>query len=122
VSCPHSETLASEAKALAAAVLERLVPLLDGGSATPASCASCPVCAVLALLRGERPELAVTLAEHAAAVVAALRALLEEPVRPAGGEGTAGGAEGSGDDDAHGGAQSAHGRRRRVQRIPVTRA
>ena len=62
--------------------LERLGPLLDrwreDGPGTPASCSGCPVCALTALLRGERPELAVRWAEHAAALLAVLRAALAE--------------------------------------------
>jgi glucokinase len=77
VTCTHSDTLAGEVRALADTLLERLTPLLDADG-TPASCANCPVCAVLALLRGERPELAVTLAKHAAGVLTALRSLVEE--------------------------------------------
>jgi hypothetical protein len=110
--CPHSDTLAGEFRALADTLLERITPLLDpllDADATPASCANCPVCAVLALLRGERPELAVTLAHHAAGVLGALRTVLDGyPEGPAR-EGT------NGDGGTHGAG------RRRVQRIPVTR-
>lgn len=38
----------------------------------------CPVCAVIAVLRGERPELAVRLAEHAAGLLAVLQSALYE--------------------------------------------
>jgi hypothetical protein len=107
VSCTHSDTLAGEFRALADTLLERLTPLLEGESA-PASCANCPVCAVLALLRGERPELAVTLANHAAGVLTALRSLVEEwPEAPAQGEGN--------------GTTRTRPGRPRVQHIPVTR-
>jgi hypothetical protein len=52
------------------------------GGAHP--CASCPVCAAMTGLRRERPELVGQLAEHAAGLLAALRAALEEgaPVPP----------------------------------------
>ncbi|OLS99939.1 hypothetical protein BJF90_37215 [Pseudonocardia sp. CNS-004] len=50
----------------------------DGSGGGPAACASCPICAVIAALRGERPELAVRLAEHAAGLVAVLRTALED--------------------------------------------
>jgi hypothetical protein len=104
VTCTHSDTLAGEVRALADTLLERLTPLLDADG-TPASCANCPVCAVLALLRGERPELAVTLAKHAAGVLTALRSLVEEwPEAPA-------------REEDH----AASHTRPRVQRIPVTR-
>jgi hypothetical protein len=58
------------------------------------------VCAVLATLRGERPELAARLAEHASGLLTVLRSVLEQeehptPPRPPG---------------------------RTVQRIPVSRA
>ncbi|GAA4546078.1 hypothetical protein [Pseudonocardia xishanensis] len=109
--CPHSDTLTGELKALAVAALDRLGPLLEAarsGEPAPSSCVSCPVCALLAVLRGERPELAVTLADHAAGVVAALRTLMEEvPERPA---------EGGSDVGTH-----APPAGRRVQRIPVHR-
>jgi hypothetical protein len=59
----------------------------DGSGGGPAACASCPICAVIAALRGERPELAVRLAEHAAGLVAVLRTALEDsgpaPAAPA---------------------------------------
>lgn len=86
---PSHEALGDELRAVAglaadrlAPALERLGPLLDGwredGPGTPASCAGCPVCALTALLRGERPELAVRWAEHAAALLAVLRVALAE--------------------------------------------
>ena len=64
-------------------MLERL--RAEPASEAPETCASCPVCAVIAALRGERPELAVRLAEHAAGLVAVLRTALEEgaPASPA---------------------------------------
>lgn len=74
----------SELRALAAGALDRLVPVLDRLRAEPATapgvqtCVVCPVCALAAVLRGERPELAVRLAEQAAGLVAVLRAALEE--------------------------------------------
>jgi hypothetical protein len=59
----------------------------DGSGGGPAACASCPICAVIAALRGDRPELAVRLAEHAAGLVAVLRTALEDsgpaPAAPA---------------------------------------
>lgn len=42
------------------------------------TCAVCPVCAVIAALRGERSELAVRLADHAAGLLAVLQAALDE--------------------------------------------
>lgn len=83
---PGHSGLAGELRALAVAALDRLQPALDrlrtepldGTRGAPASCAICPVCALIAALRGERPELAVRLAEHAAGLVTVVRAALEE--------------------------------------------
>ena len=83
-SCGGHAGLPTELRALALAALDRVTPLLDRLRLDPATdpatsaCASCPVCAVLAALRGERPELAVRLAEQATGLVAVLRAALEE--------------------------------------------
>jgi hypothetical protein len=78
--------MASELRAVLVLALDRVGPLLERVGSEPASgpssCASCPVCAVLAALRGERPELAVRLSEHATGLVAALRAALEADVTP----------------------------------------
>ncbi len=84
--CAGHSGLPSELRAVVLLALERLAPVLErvgteAGSG-PSSCASCPVCAVLAALRGERPELAVRLAEHATGLVAALRTVLEEDAAP----------------------------------------
>lgn len=132
MSCTHPDVLAAELKGLAAALLDRLDPLVAGvgpaGSGagpgadpgTPSSCASCPVCAVLALLRGERPELAVRLAAQASGILAALRALLDElPDTPGAGPG-AGGRPDEGAGDRNGPGRSTRAGRR-VQRIPVVR-
>ena len=77
--------LAEELRALALTALEKVEPVLERLREEPAAtaadggtCAACPVCAVLAALRGERPELAARLAEHAGGLVAVLRAALAE--------------------------------------------
>ncbi len=89
--------LADEFRALADAALDRLQPWVDqlqpwvdqlcqahaeqrGDEArvVPAACAVCPICAVIAAMRGERSELAARLAEHAAVLLATLRAALHE--------------------------------------------
>lgn len=80
--CGGHDGIGEDLRVLALAALERLDPVLDRLRAEPAgdapeTCASCPICAVIAALRGERPELAVRLAEHAAGLVAVLRAALE---------------------------------------------
>lgn len=77
--------LAEELRLLVDALAERAQPMLNRLAAadpdaehTPATCGWCPVCAGLALLKGERPELAVRAAEHAAGLVAVLRTALAE--------------------------------------------
>lgn len=85
---PHAG-LGAELRAVAVLLLDRLGPALDGlgrdagasGEAPadgPSSCSVCPVCAVVSLLRGERPELAVRLADHAAGLLDVLRTALHE--------------------------------------------
>ena len=84
--CGGHAGIGEELRAAVLAALDRIDPALDRLRAEPGrpaggtagTCASCPVCAVIAALRGERPELAVRLAEHAAGLVAVLRAALEE--------------------------------------------
>ncbi|ODU01155.1 MAG: hypothetical protein ABS81_21415 [Pseudonocardia sp. SCN 72-86] len=82
--CGGHSGVAGEARTLLAGLIDRLQPALDryaGGSVTPSestTCASCPVCAVIAVVRGERPELAAQLAEHASGLLAVLRAALDE--------------------------------------------
>jgi hypothetical protein len=85
--CDGHPGIGEDFRALALTALDRIDPVLDRMRSEPAGstdhgapevCASCPVCAVIAALRGERPELAVRLAEHAAGLVAVLRAALEE--------------------------------------------
>lgn len=81
--CGGHPEIADELRALALAALDRLDPVLERLRSEPAgtgtaACAACPVCAAIAALRGERPELAARLAEHAAGLVAVLRAALAE--------------------------------------------
>jgi hypothetical protein len=86
--CGGHPEIGEELRAIAVAVLDRVDPLLERLRSEPAAaadattCASCPVCALLAALRGERPELAVRLAEHTAGLVAVLRAALGEGTAP----------------------------------------
>ncbi|HLU59057.1 MAG TPA: hypothetical protein VKZ81_26650 [Pseudonocardia sp.] len=112
--CGGHEGIGEELRVLALAALDRVDPVLArlrAGPVTdaPEACASCPVCAIIAALRGERPELAVRLAEHAAGLVAVLRTALLEGAEG----GTASGAE---PDPA-----ADRPPPRRVQRIPVER-
>jgi hypothetical protein len=83
-SCGTHPGVGTELRALALVALDRLEPMLARlrtEPSTPAadmSCTGCPICAVLALLRGERPELAVTVAEQLGGLLAVLRTALEE--------------------------------------------
>jgi hypothetical protein len=72
-----------------------------GADPEPAVCASCPVCAVITVLRGGRSDLAVRLADHAAGVLAVLRAALEEGVGAADARGTAAPGPGHTEPSAH---------------------
>jgi hypothetical protein len=81
--------LAEELRLLLDALAERAEPMLnrlatvdEQGEHNPATCGWCPLCAGLAVLRGERPELAVRAAEHAAGLLAVLRTALAEPATP----------------------------------------
>jgi hypothetical protein len=85
--CGGHAGVGEELRVLALAALDRIDPVLDRVRSdtrseptgdTPDVCTTCPICAVIAALRGERPELAVRLAEHAAGLVAVLRAALED--------------------------------------------
>lgn len=119
--CGGHDGLSVELRALALGTLDRLEPALhrlrsDAGPGSGGTCAVCPVCAVIAVLRGERPELAVRMADQAAGVVAVLRAALEEGgVAAPGPDHAAPGATGGPDPDAPVRPS------RRVQRIPVRR-
>jgi hypothetical protein len=115
--CSGHPGLAAELRALALAALDRLDPALERIRAEPTgepagtdgTCAVCPVCALIAAVRGERPELAVRLAEHAAGLLAVLRTALEEGAGHPGPGGTAG-------------SEPAPAAGRPVQRIPVARS
>lgn len=80
--------LAEELRLLIDAAAERMQPWLQrvaeagDGSHTPETCGWCPLCNGVALLRGDRSELAAKAAEHAAGLVAVLRAALREPSAP----------------------------------------
>jgi hypothetical protein len=81
--CGGHARIGEEMRVLAMAALDRVDPVLDRLRSepvgdTPDVCATCPICAIIAALRGERPELAVRLAEHATGLVAVLRAALED--------------------------------------------
>jgi hypothetical protein len=86
--CGGHDGIGEDLRVLALAALDRIDPVLDrlradpagpeSAGAAPETCATCPLCAVVAALRGERPELAARLAEHAAGLVTVLRAALQE--------------------------------------------
>ncbi|WP_300018678.1 hypothetical protein [Pseudonocardia sp.] len=82
--CGTHAGLGTELRAVAVLALDRLGPVLDrvrsepGAPQSAEACAVCPICALVALLRGERPELAVRLAEHASGLLAVLQAALHE--------------------------------------------
>jgi hypothetical protein len=81
--CGGHAGVGEELRMIALTALDRIDPVLDRMRTEPVGdvpdvCAGCPICAVIAALRGERPELAVRLAEHAAGLAAVLRAALED--------------------------------------------
>ena len=98
--CAGHPWLTGETRQLAEQLLDHVEPWVqrlregrpeDAADPTPATCTWCPLCALAARLRGERPELAVRLAEHAAGLLAAAREALDQhgpdqhgPDQPAG--------------------------------------
>ncbi|HKS48642.1 MAG TPA: hypothetical protein VJT49_26740 [Amycolatopsis sp.] len=87
----ETASLAEEIRLLVDMVVERAAPWLEGviaaghGSAPSAAedvCGWCPLCAVVGLVRGDRPEFAARLIEHATRLVALLRAVLADRWEP----------------------------------------
>lgn len=84
----NTAKLAEELRLLVDTAAERMQPWLQrvaeagDSSHTPETCGWCPLCNGVALLRGDRSELAAKAAEHAAGLVAVLRAALREPGAP----------------------------------------
>ena len=85
--CDGHAGLGADARSAVLSVLDRLGPALerlregagpDAVRQSAETCTYCPVCAVIAVVRGERPEFAVRFAEQAGAMLAVLRAALEE--------------------------------------------
>lgn len=116
--CGGHPWLTGETRQLAEQLLDHVEPWVqrlredrpeDSTDPMPASCTWCPLCALVATLRGERPELAVRLAEHASGLLAAAREALAQ--------------HGSGPDQPAGeaGDQERARRTERVQRIGVRR-
>lgn len=97
--CAGHPWLTGETRQLAEQLLDHVEPWVrrlredrsaDTPDPTPVACTWCPLCALAATLRGERPELAVRLAEHASGLLAAAREALAQhdpephgPDRPA---------------------------------------
>lgn len=124
--CAAHGRISEEMRLLAEQLLEGIEPwaqrIRDGlaqpeGVAPAATCTWCPVCAVVGLLRGERPELAARLAEHAVGLLAVLREVLASPP---GGTDDGGTDSGGATNDAARAATPSP--RPGVQRVPVRRA
>ncbi len=77
---------ATELRALAEMLLERIEPTLRRAAADNRewdSCSWCPVCAAAALVRGEHHDVVAAVADHGTAIVTVLReALAGVPVEP----------------------------------------
>jgi len=87
----HHE-LPPELRQLAQTILDRLDPAIRlaaaraaGNGDGPGKCQQvwCPVCALAALVAGEQHPLLSVIAEHSVALLAAIRAILEEPAETA---------------------------------------
>lgn len=96
--CNGHTGLPDEFRTMALAALDRLAPTLERmrveqaaagepgvaaagqDNAADRPCAVCPICAVIAAWRGERSELAARVVDHAAGLLAVLRAALDEGV------------------------------------------
>jgi len=85
----HHDT---ELRQLAQAILDRLDPAIRlaaaraaGSGDGPGKCQQvwCPVCALAALVAGEQHPLLTVIAEHSVALLAVIRAILEEPAQTA---------------------------------------
>jgi hypothetical protein len=86
----HPE-LAPELRQLAQTILDRLDPAIRlaaaraaGSGDGPGKCQQvwCPVCALAALVAGEQHPLLSVIAEHSAALLEAIRAIVEETAAP----------------------------------------
>jgi hypothetical protein len=93
---PHTDTgaagrrhsdLAPELRQLAQTILDRLDPAVRlaaaraaGGGDSPGKCQQvwCPVCALAALVAGEQHPLLTVIAEHSVALLAVVRAIIED--------------------------------------------
>ncbi|WP_367130962.1 hypothetical protein [Saccharothrix sp. HUAS TT1] len=115
--------LAEELRLLLDAAAERAQPWLhrvaaaEGGHDTR-TCGWCPLCNAVALARGDRSELAAKAAEHAAGLLAVLRAALEEPTPPAAASSATSATSAASSESSE---QSEPSPKPRVQHIPVVR-
>ncbi|MGD9528769.1 MAG: hypothetical protein AB7V44_18455 [Pseudonocardia sp.] len=133
--CEGHAALPAEFRALLDGALDRIEPVIEriqgqqrsapapgADGAVPAgaaaACGVCPVCAVVAVLRGERSELAAKAADHAAGLLAVLRAALDEGLGAAPSAGTP---APTGSADTHRRPPSDRPPGRPVQRITVRR-
>lgn len=118
---PGLGELGPELRKLAQAILDGLDPAVRTAamlasastSGEPGKCQQvwCPVCALAALVTGQEHPLLTVIAEHSVALLAVIRALLDDDGDPGGPSG--GGGDGT---DGTGGAAAKSG----YQRIPVT--
>ncbi len=90
---PHAD-LGPELRALAAAILDKLDPAVrlaaaraTAGTAGKCQQVWCPVCALAALAAGEQHPLLTVIAEHSVALLAVVRAILEQTGAGAGPQG-----------------------------------
>jgi hypothetical protein len=93
LSATHSD-IGPELRQLAQAILDKLDPavrtaaaMAAGSGAAPGKCQQvwCPVCALAALVSGEQHPLLTIIAEHSVALLAVIRAIVEDAGK-AGGE------------------------------------
>ncbi|WP_326546313.1 hypothetical protein QGN32_22135 [Mycolicibacterium sp. ND9-15] len=87
---PHAD-LGPELRLLAQAILDKLDPAVRFAAARAAGSGAgkcqqvwCPVCALAALAAGEQHPLLTVIAEHSVALLAVVRAILEQTEREAG--------------------------------------
>jgi hypothetical protein len=88
----HRDELAPELRQLANTILDRLDPAIRlaaaraaGSGDGPGKCQQvwCPVCALAALVADEQHPLLTVIADHSVALLAVIRAVLEDPADPA---------------------------------------
>ncbi|RDH75886.1 hypothetical protein DVS77_24465 [Mycolicibacterium moriokaense] len=86
MSSTHHSDLGPELRALAQSILDRIDPAVRAAAAAaagadgPGKCQQvwCPVCALAALVSGEQHPLLTVIAEHSVALLAVVRAMVED--------------------------------------------